>query len=189
MIDASNITNYKQSNEQLEMSLLFWVLAAGKNGTRAANITNKLVKKICSDGYTPFFSLAMLPQESIAHMLKELGSGCHNIKGRTIYELTHAGLNLRTCGPQDLEKIHGIGKKTSRCFILHSRKNAKAAGLDTHILKFLDIIGVPNVPKSTPSSNKEYLRLEQEFLKACDHYKMKPAELDLRVWNEYSVGN
>ena len=61
------------------------------------------------------------------------------------------------------------------------------AGLDTHVLKFLKLMGVDNVPKVTPSSNKEYLRLEYEFLKLAAKYKMAPSDLDLMVWNEYSI--
>ena len=42
MIDAENITNYNLSDSELETTLMFWVLAAGKNGTRAAKITNQI---------------------------------------------------------------------------------------------------------------------------------------------------
>jgi thermostable 8-oxoguanine DNA glycosylase len=187
MVDASDITNYKQSDWQLECSAIFWVLAAGKNGTRAADITNQLVSDVTPSGTNPFGALSCWPQEGITEMMRQYGTGCHNSKGRSIYELVNANLDLRTCSPQDLEKIYGIGKKTSRCFVLHSRDSARVAGLDTHILKFLDLMGVENVPKVTPSSNKEYLRLENEFLKLADKYKMKPSELDLAVWNEYKV--
>ena len=190
MVDAADITDYDQSDWQLECSAIFWVLAAGKNGTRAADITNRWVKDITipeSEYSTPFKALRLWPQEGVVQMAKDYGTGCHNSKGRSIYELVNAGLNLRTCTPQDLEKIYGIGKKTSRCFILHSREGARVAGLDTHILKFLNTLGVANVPKSTPTSSKEYLRLEQEFLKLADKYEMKPSDLDLLVWNEYSI--
>jgi len=97
-------------------------------------------------------------------------------------------LNLRTCSVKDLEQIKGIGRKTSRCYVMHSRKNARCAGLDTHCLKFLADRGY-KVPKATPSSEKEYLRLENAFLQLADKSGMSVAEFDLAVWNEYSGKN
>jgi len=75
--------------------------------------------------------------------------------------------------------------KTSRCFILHSRKDSRYAGLDTHILKFLKGYGF-KVPKATPAK-KKYLELEQQFLYIADSQNKSPAELDLEVWNAYSL--
>ena len=74
--------------------------------------------------------------------------------------------------------------KTSRCFIIHSRKNAKCAGLDTHILKFLDMMGY-EVPKSTPNK-KQYLILEKEFIDIVKFSKKSIAEIDLLIWNYFS---
>ena len=85
-----------------------------------------------------------------------------------------------------MEKIYGIGRKTSRGFILHTRPNAQCAVLDTHILKFLNEQGAPDVPKSTPPSKSEYERLEKYFLSICRKKKITPAKQDLKVWNYYS---
>ena len=119
-------------------------------------------------------------------MLKKHGVGCYTHKARTIYELVHSGLGLDTCTAEELEKIYGIGMKTSRCFILHSREGAQYAGLDTHILKFLRAEGY-DAPKSTPPK-KKYLELEKIFLKIAKNKKKLPADLDLEVWNAYSIG-
>lgn len=93
---------------------------------------------------------------------------------------------LRTCTPQQLEEIHGIGPKTSRYFILHTRKGARVAALDTHILKFLRALG-HDAPKGTPSG-KRYAELEAAFLAEADRLKMSPADLDAQVWEHYSKG-
>ena len=187
MIDPSNITNYNQNDYQLEETLLFWILAAGKNGTRAAKCLEELISYVWVPNHSPFDLLRPFKREGISHMLKECKSGCRNLKARTIIELIEKNLDLMSCTPDELESVFGIGRKTSRCFIIHSRKNARYAGLDTHILKFLNAEGVPNVPKSTPSTKKDYLRLEQEFLSLADKNKMAPADLDLQVWNKYAV--
>jgi thermostable 8-oxoguanine DNA glycosylase len=76
--------------------------------------------------------------------------------------------------------------KTSRCFILHTRKNARVAGLDTHMLKFLRSKGHFDAPKSTPSNEKNYDRFEKLVLKYADEAGKTPAEFDLDVWNSYA---
>ena len=188
MIDPSNITNYDQSQPELEESLLFWILAAGKNGTRAASILNSWIEKFMHIDISLFNALR--EYKSLANLVDlcyTASTGCQNNKARTIYELINSNLNLKTCSAEDLEAVFGIGRKTSRCFILHSRKGARYAGLDTHALKFLKLMGVKKVPKTTPSTKKEYLRLEKKFLKFSDKYKKTPADLDLLIWNEYSI--
>jgi len=201
MINPSKITNYDLSDNELEEAILFWILAAGKNGTVAARCLDTLMRK--TGGYVlgPFEAIRLalrnqnagwLPfgtYKKLSSWLKESGVGCYNHKARTISELTDSYIDLRRCTPEDLESIYGIGRKTSRCFILHSRAKAQCAGLDTHILCFLDMIGVGAVPKNTPSSKKEYLRLEKEFLDQAKKYDKTPAELDLVVWNELKIAS
>lgn len=187
MIDAANITNYNLFDNELEARIIFWVLAAGKNGTRAATITNSMISNwnLLLGISKPFKYLKHMSLEETIDMCKRYGTGCQSIKGRTLYELARSNLNLRTCTAEDLEKIYGIGMKTARCFIIHSRENAPYAGLDTHMLKHLASLGY-SVPKSTPSK-KLYLTLEQIVIKLAAERKMTPAEYDLMVWNKYKV--
>jgi thermostable 8-oxoguanine DNA glycosylase len=96
-------------------------------------------------------------------------------------------MDLKTCTVKDLEKIYGIGRKTSRCFILHSRENAQYAGLDTHLLKHLRTVSIKGVPIQTPSSEKQYRRLEKEILKLAKSAGMSPADYDLKIWKSYVV--
>jgi len=203
MIDPKNITNYNLTTPELEKHILFWVAAAGKNGHTAAkslNILLKTIEGLLELDLSPFQSIKELemlldmdpyePKEypTLPGLLKQSGIGCYNHKAETMAQLAFSGLNLHTCSAEDLEKIYGIGMKTSRCFILHSRKNARYAGLDTHILKHLREAGVENVPKATPSSKKLYLTLEKEFLSLADKAGMSPAEYDIMIWRRYSVG-
>jgi len=83
---------------------------------------------------------------------------------------------------KELECVKGIGMKTSRFFVMHTRKNQYYACLDTHILQWLGSKG-HNVPKTTPSSAK-YLELEKVFLDYAKEMNMLPADLDLQIWNE-----
>ena len=195
MIDPSNITNYNLTDVELEEHILFWVTAAGKNGRTAARCLEKFMVDTAAkyQNNTPF--AAILKTKSLFDLpekLKSCGIGCYNNKARSFYELAVAKftnkLDLKTCSTEELEKIYGIGMKTSRCFILHSRKGARLSGLDTHMLKHLREVGIEDVPKSTPSSKKKYLILEQEVLRLSDEAGMSPADYDLEIWNTYSIG-
>lgn len=184
MIDPANITNYNLTSVELEEHILFWVCAAGKNGRTAARCLDSLLKDV--KGYqAPLNTIAKSGYDCLAPLLKRHGIGCYNSKARTMWELANSNLDLRTCSAEDLEKIYGIGMKTSRCFIMHSRPDTKYAGLDTHILKFLRSRGVP-APKSTPTNRKKYLELERKFLTFAEESGKMVAELDLEIWNYYS---
>lgn len=187
MIDPSNITNYNQTTTQLQEFILFWVCAAGKNGKTAARCLNNLLNGFNMPTKTPFERIKTLTTDEFAVILKFYGIGCYTSKSATMMELATSDLDLHTCSVEDLELIYGIGMKTSRCFIIHSRKDAKCAGLDTHILKFMRLMGY-EAPVSTPTK-KKYLYLEEEFVKLANKYNKTIPELDLEVWNHYSVGS
>jgi thermostable 8-oxoguanine DNA glycosylase len=188
MIDPEHITNYDLTYLQLEKRLMFWVLAAGKNGRTAARSIVSLMTLTAGHIYGPFAGIKQSnARHPLAETMKRCGIGCYNHKARTLLELANSNLDLKYCDAADLEKIYGIGMKTSRCFILHSRRNARLSGLDTHMLKHLKEMGVENVPKATPSSKKQYMILEQEVLRLADEAGMSAAEYDLMIWNKYSV--
>lgn len=187
MIDPENVTVYNQSDKALQEFALFWICAAGKNGRTAARCLNKLLYALDINRTAPPFDAIRTTKADLPELMKSCGIGCYTGKARSFIELAKSNLDLRTCTADELEKIHGIGRKTSRCFIMHSRKDARCAGLDTHMLKHLRAMGVENVPKTTPSSKKEYERLEKEVLKLADENEMSPADYDLMVWNWYSV--
>ena len=192
MVVPETITNYDLNDFQLEEVLLFWVCAAGKNANVAARSLESFLIKSQEDlliqERQPFRIIRSLSSNKLADMLRICGIGCYNTKSITLWQLAHKGLDLRICSTTELEEIYGIGPKTSRCFILHSRKNARCAGLDVHILKFLSERGI-DVPEHTPSGNiKRYMDIERQFLEIADSLKKTPAELDLECWNLYRKG-
>ena len=133
---------------------------------------------------SPFGLIKKVKREDLPLLLKSRGIGCYNQKANTFWQLVHSNLDLKTCNTSDLETIKGIGLKTSRCFLIHSRKNAKCAGLDTHVLKYLRSLGV-DAPKSTPSKRK-YLELEDIFVGLAEDSGKGIAEFDLLLWKMYS---
>ena len=184
MIDPSVITNYSLETPELEEHILWWICAAGKNGTTASRLLDTLMRKIGGYKLSPFDALRRWPHD-LPNTLRDCGIGCYNHKARSMLEIAYSDLNLHTCTAEDLENIYGIGMKTSRCFILHSRRNAQYAGLDTHILKFLRAQGY-DAPKTTPTK-KKYLELEKTFLEIAKNKRKSPADLDLEIWNAYSI--
>ena len=114
MIDPNIITQYNLNEKELQEHILFWVCAAGKNGRTAAKCYDKFLNLIgVNDIHLPFTVIEDLSIESLSKILKSCGIGCYNSKARTMWELAHSNLNLKTCGADDLEKIYGIGIKTS----------------------------------------------------------------------------
>lgn len=194
LINPNKITNYNLNTVKLQYNIIFWLLVAGKTAKVVAARMNDIFKELRSLSKTkhtsPFKLLSALSSTRSGHnwladILQKNGIGCQNTKAKGLLQLSDSGINLKTCLPDDLEKIHGIGMKSARCFIIHTRKNAKYSGLDTHLLSFMSDLGF-TVPKSTPSSKKQYLEIEKKFLGIVAQTNKTPAELDLIVWRIYS---
>lgn len=188
MIDPINITNFNLSQAETEEVLLFWVCAAGKNGVTAARCLDKLLStwrgKLYKLHPSPFDIIQYIYKfGNLADEMKKHGIGCYNAKSKTFIYLVCNRMDLKTCSVEDLELVPGIGPKTARCFLIHSRENQQYAGLDTHVLKFLRDKG-HDVPKQTPTG-KKYRNLELEFLKYVTESKMTVANFDLKIWNDY----
>lgn len=190
MIDQMKITNYGRTRQQLEEFLLFCVSVPGKNAYTTAKGLEKFLNKLHIlvelSSFDPFLALrrAMKQDLNLPTLLQESGMGCYNLRARTYRVLVQKGYNLFSCTADELERVPGIGYKTSRFFILHSRKDARVACIDRHIRKWLE--GRGHVVKSWPMSKKEYLRIEELFLAEADALKIGPAELDLKIWREAS---
>ena len=187
LVDPSDITKFDSSDYELQLALLFWICAAGKKASTAARNLDRLL----SHGRERFsseepFEIVRRFGDDLSGELKSHGIGCYNNKSKSMLDLASRKLNLRTCSVSDLESVRGIGNKTSRCFLLHTRREARFAGLDTHLLKFMRTLGY-DAPKTTPVG-KSYLRLEDEFLKLVDMSGMSVAKVDLLIWNYYSSG-
>lgn len=186
MLDPHNITNYEYTDAELQEFLIACICVAGKT---AKVIFPKVHELLWNSQYTletPFKTLINMEYNLDAE-LKRVGMGKYKILGQTLYYLPRIVANghfdLRTCTPEKLEEFSGIGMKTSRYFIVHSRPNQKMAILDRHILRFLDKKGYPDIPDSTPSTKKQYALIESYFLHEADKSDKSVAELDSDIWS------
>lgn len=185
----------EQTQFKLEYKLLFSLIVAGKSANFAKNALARLLGEpdLLGRQYgTPFPMLRHMcgipgvQADVLRANLKAARTGNYKKLDRAIKALVAANLDLRACTPQELERIPGIGPKTSRFFILWTRPDARYAALDTHILKWMRYLGY-NAPNQTPFG-KKYDELELAFLAEADKRGMKPAELDAAIWEWCQVG-
>ncbi len=183
MIDPRQITKFSRTDYELQEFLLFCVAVAGKSSEIQSR---KLDIFLAPHTHLPFERIkSLVAQGNFMDVLMQSKLGQYRRIGKAYVNLAHSGLDLRTCTIEELEKIEGIGPKTSRFFMLHSRPNQELAVLDTHILSWLRTRGW-KAPKATPSQ-PIYGKLEVAFLMECIWSGLTPAALDLSIWKSRQV--
>lgn len=187
MINPEKITNYNYSDHELEELWIFSICVAGKPAGRTAKAVHSLLYDDPQYHGSPFDVIsALIAKRALHRKLKKYGVGQYNRIKRSLREsVEHFGDGrLRSATVNELESIHGVGPKTARFFVLHTRRNQRYAALDTHILKFLKEKGY-DAPRSTPTGRR-YRELEQAFLKEAALVGKSPATFDLELWKQYS---
>lgn len=182
MIDPQNITDYNRSDEELEELLLFSAAVTAKTAVVIAKQLDNFLSGIRGD--SPFDKVRRtISANTLIWRLKAARIGQYKRLEKAFTQIVE--LNPRTCTVEQLEAIHGIGPKTARFFILHSRPNQRIAALDTHMIHYLRDLGYTKL-NNTPSSRKKYLELETIFIAEADKAGKTVAEFDLSIWNKYS---
>jgi len=186
MIDPRNITRFDRTEAELEEMLLFSAAAAGK---RASFICDALVEFLAAHpGQTPFEKLRRLDAAgTLGGAIRSSRLGKHTKLTRLFTALATSDIDLRTCRVDELKAFHGIGPKTARYFILHSRPDQRLVVLDTHMLRYLRTQGFADLPQATPTGQR-YRDIEVDVLAWLDRQAREPAEFDLEVWNKATEG-
>lgn len=184
MIDPLRVTDFDRSLDELEEYWIFCVVVAGKNADSMAAAVDRLLAPR-RPGQTPMEYLRSLGP-SLAAALVASRTGQYRRIARALAE--SLGVDLRTAPVEQLQQIYGVGPKTARYFILHTRRDARVAVLDTHVLKWLRQRRVKRVPASTPGSLGRYLELEARALRLIERaYPGRTlAEADLEIWSVVS---
>jgi thermostable 8-oxoguanine DNA glycosylase len=184
MIDPRCITNFQRSDYELQEFLLFCVCVAGKSSEQQAVKLEKFLYG--GKALKPFPNIEnLIRKDMLIPTLQEVKKGQYTRISKAFTAIVKANLDLRTCSIADLEKIRGIGPKTARFFMLHSREGQEVAVLDTHILSWMRSRGW-KAPKATPSQPL-YGKLEVAFLMECVWGGQSPATLDLAIWKDRQV--
>jgi thermostable 8-oxoguanine DNA glycosylase len=188
LINPKKITDFNRTKADLELFAIFAVCVAGKKSQQTADKVNDHFRdtETPTKRLTPFETIKSLVKIRVFGAYLQMAKvGQYKRIYRALRDLAESGIDLKTCTVEDLEAIHGIGPKTARFIIMHSRPYQRLATLDTHILKWMRDQGI-KTPKATPQSQKLYKELEQKFLTLCDNCGMIPSQLDLEIWKQYS---
>lgn len=187
MIDPFAITRYDRTQAELEELWVFCLAVAGKKATMIARMVEDFLANCGHEG-TPFDRIrTMVANGTLVDHMRRARVGKYGLISQGLKETLDRSLDLRTCTVHDLEGIYGVGPKTARFFLLHSRKDAKVAVIDTHMLKYLRAIG-HKVPMGMFPTGQVYARLEQAVLAEVDRLGMSQADFDLQVWSWYASG-
>ena len=187
-INPKKITDFNRTKADLELFAIFAVCVAGKKAQQTADKVNDHFRdtETPTKRLTPFETIKSLIKIRVFGAYLQMAKvGQYKRIYRALRDLAESGIDLKTCTVEDLEAIHGIGPKTSRFIVMHSRPKQRLATLDTHILRWMRDQGI-ETPKATPQSRKLYQKLEQKFLTLCDKCAILPSQLDLKIWKQYS---
>lgn len=182
-IDPKNITNYHRTDSELETFWLFCLFVAGKNSDTASKKLAQFLEDM-APWDTPF---SYLKNIDLHNRLISIKSGQYTRLSKAVEQSLE--LNLRSCTLDDLTKIYGVGPKTARFFLLHTRENCKYAVLDTHILKWIrNHTGYNHAPKDTPQNQDDYDTWSEVaiFLMQESYPGLSLADIDLLIWTEMS---
>lgn len=185
-VDPKNVTNFNRSEPELELFFMFCAVVAGKNAHTQALALERFILSL-PEAESPFDRIALIGRYSQGFLdkLKESRLGQYAKLAKCFQEAySFLRYGLSNCSLEELESIHGIGPKTARFFLIHTRPNQKLAALDTHILHYLRDQGY-EAPTGTPGP-KLYKDLEQTFIYLAEKSGQTLADFDLTIWKKYS---
>ena len=204
-IDPTQITKFDRTQAELEWFLLFCISTAGKNATVTAKKINDgidfthRVKRFqsmgiysigcsdtmainyeyCADWMVDFAQVVKLGKYDLIRKSSE------NIFKNEIHK------RLDTVTLEELLEIPGVGNKTARFFLMHSRPGFTGAVIDTHIHGWLEKVCQSELPK--PTTDAKYKSLERLWLSMTEVFfpglPLHVADLAtwilMRTWPQY----
>ena len=185
LIDPKDITDYSRTDVELQSFWIFCILVAGKNSDTTARLVTKLLKD--RGDKTPFEFIKSLRLSELHNYLKAHKTGQYDRIRKALY--FSSKLNLRTCTREDLMDVYGVGPKTARFFLLHSREFCDEVVLDTHILNWMRVkCDIKDAPKNTPQNPEKYAQYAGlcKYLMEQHYTGLTLAQADLMIWTEMS---
>ena len=193
MIDPNNVTNSYRTRAELEEFLLFCVVVAGKNADQQSRKLEQFL-----GGRRPFHHVKESDQLGLLEdRLREVRLGKYTLLGKSFRALSLSGVDLGACAWEDLTRFPGIGIKTAKFFILHSRANQMHGVLDTHVLAWMREHWEPSavrqlsVPRHSPQDPRSYRFWETVYfgmvsarLHGASAARIDWAKFDLDLWKE-----
>jgi hypothetical protein len=164
---------------QLEWRLIYTLVVAGKSARFANDAVARLFAAV-PEAFRrcPISWIGLTAKE---HVLRIARTGNYVKLERALRLLAESGLDLAIVTPGELERIPGIGPKTSRFFVTWTRPWERYAVIDRHVLTWLRSRG-HQVPSTPPGELRSYTALEALFIEEAEAAGETVRDLDLRVW-------
>ena len=197
MINPAKVTDYNRTQSELQEFLLFCINVSGKKSAveapklevfleRVRNITGHDVP---FDGMTKLYFTRPLCHDRDDNRLLEImhwaAISPYKQRYNSYCDVLKLG-DLRAVTLSRLLQVRGIGLKTARFFLSHSREDFDEPMLDTHILRFLRDQGYRDAPKSTPQNEGIYNYYANVFRMFARTLGKSVTDLDLEIWKQYS---
>ena len=188
MINPTEVTNYNRTQYELEEFILFCINVAGKKSSIESPKLEVFIEraKDITKETSPFNCIKKLIKlgrlQEIMHWAK---LSPYKQRYNSYVDAVKLG-DLQAVTLNRLLQVPGIGLKTARFFLSHSREDFDEPMLDTHILHFLRDQGYTNAPKSTPSNVGIYNYYANVFKMFARVSGKSVTDLDLEIWKRYS---
>ena len=188
MINPAEVTNYNRTQSELEEFILFCINVAGKKSAIEApklEVFIERAKNITKES-TPFNCIRKLIKLGRLNEIMHWAKLSPYAQRYNSYVAVAKIKDLQTVTLNRLLQVPGIGLKTARFFLSHSREDFDEPMLDTHILRFLRDQGYSDAPKSTPTNEGTYHYFANIFKNIARQLGKTVTDLDLEIWKQYS---
>ena len=188
MINPAEVTNYNRTQSELEEFILFCINVAGKKSAIEApklEVFIERAKNITKES-TPFNCIRKLIKLGRLNEIMHWAKLSPYAQRYNSYVAVAKIKDLQTVTLNRLLQVPGIGLKTARFFLSHSREDFDEPMLDTHILRFLRDQGYSDAPKSTPTNENTYHYFANIFKNIARQLGKSVTDLDLEIWKQYS---
>lgn len=188
MINPAKVTNYNRTQSELEEFILFCINVAGKKSAIEAPKLEVFIEraKDITKETTPFNCIRKLIKLGRLSEIMHWAKLSPYAQRYNSYVAVAKIKDLQTVTLNRLLQVPGIGLKTARFFLSHSREDFDEPMLDTHILRFLRDQGYVDAPKSTPSNENTYHYFANIFKNIARQLGKTVTDLDLEIWKQYS---
>lgn len=188
MINPLEVTNYNRTQSELQEFLLFCINVAGKKSAVEAPKLEVFLQRVkdLTGHDSPFDGLRALKKEgNLQSIMHWAAISPYKQRFNSYCDVLALG-DLRAVSLPRLMKVRGVGLKTARFFLSHSREDFDEPMLDTHILHWLRDQGYSLAPKSTPQNEGVYNYYANVFKSQARMLGKTVTDLDLEIWTQYS---
>ena len=188
MINPAEVTNYNRTQDELQEFILFCINVAGKKSSIEAPKLEVFIQraKDITKETSPFNCIKKLIKLGRLNEIMHWAKLSPYAQRYNSYVAVSKIKDLQTVTLNSLLHVPGIGLKTARFFLSHSREDFDEPMLDTHILQFLRDQGYTDAPKSTPSNENTYHYFANIFKNIARQLGKSVTDLDLQIWKQYS---